>query len=102
MNREAERLRYRTYIQASGSLHPTWDMEKYYTEMPTRTMTALRDKTVRDLERNPNFATKFYTEFVEYLDRKLAKRKTLRDWVWRNIVLKLDLMLWRLKNERAS
>ncbi len=101
MNREAERLRYRTYIQASGSLHPTWDMEKYYTEMPTRTMTALRDKTVRDLERNPNFATKFYTEFVEYLDRKLAERKTLRDWVWRNTVLKLDLMVWRLKNERS-
>jgi hypothetical protein len=102
MNREAERLRYRTYIQAGGSTHPTWDMEKYYTEMPTRTMTALRDKTVRDLERNPNFATKFYTEFVEYLDRKLAERKTLRDWIWRNIVLKLDLMLWKLKNEQAS
>ncbi len=102
MNREAERLRYRTYIQAGGSTHPTWDMEKYYIEMPTRTMTALRDKTVRDLERNPNFATKFYTEFVEYLDRKLAERKTLRDWVWRNTVLKLDLMLWKLKNEQAS
>lgn len=99
MSREAELKRYRTYIQASGLTHPTFDMERYYTEMSTEEMKALRDKTVRDLERNPDFATRFYTEFVEYLNRKLAERKTFRDWIWRNTVLKFDLFVWKLKNE---
>ena len=102
MNQEAERLRYLTYIQASGSLHPTWNMEKYYTEMSTRTMTALRDKTVKDLERNPNFAAKFYTEFVEYLNSKLSERRTLKDWIWRNTILKVNLAIWRWRNERTN
>ena len=97
--RDAELKRYRTYIWASGVQHGTFDQERYYTEMSTAEMTALRDKTVRDLERHPNFATKFYTEFAEYLNRKLAERKTFRDWIWRNTILKLDLALWRWKNE---
>lgn len=97
--RDAEIKRYRTYIQSSGITNPTFDTERYYTEMSTREMTALRDKTVRDLERSPDFAPKFYGEFVEYLNRKLAERKTFQDWIWRNTVLKLDLMVWRLKNE---
>lgn len=97
--RDAELIRYRTYIQSSGITHPTFDQERYYTEISTEEMIALRDKTVKDLEKNPNFATKFYTEFVEYLNRKLAERKTLRDWIWRNTVLKFSLMVWRLKNE---
>ena len=97
--REAELKRYRTYVQAGGIEHPTFDTERYYTEMSTRSMTALRDKTLRDLERNPNFAPKFYGEFVEYLNCKLAERKTLRDWIWRNTILKLDLVIWRWKNE---
>jgi hypothetical protein len=97
--REAELRRYRTYIQSSGITHPTFDMERYYTEMSTQSMIALRDKTVKDLERNPNFAPKFYGEFVEYLNQKLAERKTLKDWLWRNTVLKLDLIVWRWKNE---
>lgn len=100
--RDAELKRYRTYVQASGIQHATFDKERYYNEMSTREMTALRNKTVKDLERNPNFATKFYTEFVEYLNIKLAERKTLRDWIWRNTILKVDLMIWRLKNERTS
>jgi len=100
--RDGELLRYRTYIQAGGITHPTFDQERYYTEMLTEQMTALRNKTVKDLERSPDFATKFYTDFVEYLDRKLAERKTLRDWVWRNTVLKLDLLIWRLRYERTS
>ena len=94
--RDAELIRYRTYIQSSGITHPTFDMERYYTEMSTREMTALRDKTVRDLERNPDFGTKFYTELVEYLNCKLAEHKTLRDWIWRNTILKLDLIVWKL------
>ena len=80
--RDAELKRYRTYIQASGLTHPTFDMERYYTEMSTGAMIALRDKTVKDLERSPNFAPKFYGEFVEYLNRKLAERRTFRDWIW--------------------
>ena len=75
MNSNAERKRYRTYVWASGVTHPTFDLERYYTEMSTLEMTALRDKTVKDLERNPNFATEFYSAFVEYLNRKLAERK---------------------------
>lgn len=97
--RDAELKRYRTYIWSNGLRHPTFDMERYYTELSTNEMIALRDKTVNDLERHPNFATKFYTEFVEYLNRKLAERKTFRDWIWRNTVLKFDLFVWRLKNE---
>jgi hypothetical protein len=74
-------------------------MERYYTEMSTQSMTALRDKTVRDLERNPNFAPKFYGAFVEYLNQKLDERQSFQDWIWRNTVLKLDLIVWRWKNE---
>lgn len=98
-HREAELKRYRTYIQASGITHPTFDMERYYSEMSTKAMTALRDKTVKDLIRNPDFAPKFYGEFVDYLNKKLAERKTFRDYIWRNTVLKFSLMVWRLKNE---
>ena len=97
--REAELKRYRTYIQSSGITHPTFDSERYYTEMSTQAMTALRDKTIKDLERSPDFAPKFYGEFVEYLNCKLSERTTFRDWVWRNTVLKLDLIVWRWKNE---
>ena len=93
--RDAELKRYRTYIQTNSITHPTFDQERYYTEMSTKEMTALRDKTVRDLERNPNFATKFYTEFAGYLNGKLAERGTFRDWIWRSTVLKLNLVLWR-------
>lgn len=99
MSREAEMKRYRTYIWASGTMHPTFNQERYYTEMSTVEMTALRDKTVNDLARNPDFATKFYTEFVEYLNRKLAERKTFRDWFWRNTLLKLELLVWRWRHD---
>lgn len=100
--RDAELKRYRTYVQSNGIWHPTFDLERYYTEMSTKAMTALRDKTVRDLERNPNFGTKFYSDFVAYLNRKLAERRTFRDWIWRNTVLKFSLWVWRLNYERTS
>lgn len=97
--RDAELKRYRTYVEANGIMHPTFDMERYYTEMSTEEMIALRDKTVQNLESHPNFATKFYTEFVEYLNHKLTERRTFRDWIWRNTVLKFSLFVWRLKND---
>lgn len=97
LSREAELKRYRTYIWSSGMRHATFDMERYYTEMSTEEMIALRDKTVQGLEQSPNFAPKFYGEFVEYLNCKLAERKTFRDWVWRNTILKCSLFFWRLK-----
>lgn len=96
--RDAELLRYRTYVQANGLRHPTFDQERYYTEMPTKEMITLRNKTVQDLERHPDFGTKFYNDFVEYLNRKLAERKTFSDWIWRNSILKLDLAIWRWRN----
>ena len=66
--REAFLKKYRTTTPEG---YPTFDLEKYYDDMATNEMVALRDKTVEDLKRNPSFGTKFYTEFVEYLDRKL-------------------------------
>lgn len=96
--RDAELKRYRTYVRSNGLQHPTFDMERYYTELSTSEMIALRDKTVRDLQKDPPFAPKFYGEFVEYLNLKLAERKTFRDWIWRNTVLKFSLIVWRLKN----
>ena len=100
--RDAELKRYRTYIWANGLRHPTFDMERYYTEMSTKEMIALRDITVQKLESHPHFAPKFYGEFVEYLNMKLAERRTFRDWIWRNTVLKFSLWVWRLNYERAS
>ena len=99
LSREAELKRYRTSIWASGIKHATFDQERYYTEMPTGEMIALRDKTVRDLEKDPPFAPRFYGEFVEYLNRKLAQRRSLRDWLWRNTILKVDLAIWRWRHE---
>lgn len=100
--RDAELLRYRTYIEASGIKHPTFDQERYYNEMPTQEMTALRNKTVSDLEKDPPFAPKFYGEFAEYLNRKLAERRTFRDWIWRNTMLKFSLWMWKLNHERKN
>ena len=100
--RDAFLKRYRTYIHSSGITHPTFDMEGYYNEMSTEEMISLRDKTVKDLERSPDFAPKFYGEFVEYLNCKLAERKTLKDWIWRNTILKVELAIWRWRNERTN
>lgn len=94
--RDAELKRYRTYIQSNGITHPTFDMEKFYTEMSTKEMIALRDKTIQSLKRSPDFAPKFYGEFVEYLNHKLSQRRTFRDWIWRNTILKFDLIVWKL------
>ena len=98
LTRNQQLKRYRTYIWSSGIRHATFDMERYYREMPTGEMIALRDKTIQDLQQVPPFATKFYGEFVEYLNGWLVRRQTLRDWLWRNIVLKIDLVIWRMKN----
>ncbi len=70
--RKAFLLKYRT---TTPDGHPTFDNERYYNDMPTEEMVALRDKTVKDLERNPNFGTVFYSNFVEYLNKKLESRK---------------------------
>ena len=70
--RQAFLLKYRTTTPEG---HPTFDLERYYNDMPTDEMMALRDKTVSDLARHPDFATKFYTDFVEYLNKKLELRK---------------------------
>lgn len=71
-DREAFLKKYRTTTPEG---HPTFDMDKYYNDMPTDEMVALRDKTVADLKRNPDFGTQFYTNFVEYLNNKLKERE---------------------------
>ncbi len=70
-DREAFLKKYRT---TTSSGHATFDNEAYYNDMPTDEMVALRDKTVEDLKRHPDFGTAFYTNFVEYLNKKLEKR----------------------------
>ncbi len=62
------------YSTTTPSGHRTFDNERYYNDMPTDEMVALRDKTVADLKRHPDFGTKFYTEFVEYLNKKLEMK----------------------------
>ncbi len=69
--RKAFLLKYRTTTPEG---HPTFDNERYYNDMPTDEMVVLRDKTVADLKRNPEFGTQFYTNFVEYLNKKLDMR----------------------------
>jgi len=69
--RKAFLMKYRT---TTPDGHPTFDNEKYYNDMPTDEMIALRDKTVADLKRNPDFGTQFYSNFVEYLNKKLEAR----------------------------
>ena len=99
LSRAAELQRYRTYIESCGHRHATFDQERYYTEMPTGEMMALRDKTVSDLDQSPDFAPQFYGKFVQYLNKKLAQRQSLRDWLWRNTILKVDLAIWRWRHE---
>ena len=101
LSHKAELQRYRTYITSSGHRHATFDQERYYTEMPTQEMKALRNRTVRDLEKDPTFAPEFYTEFVQYLNRKLAQRRTFGDWLWRNTILKVDLLVWKWRHDRG-
>ena len=64
-------LKYRTTTPEG---YATFDNERYYNDMPTEEMMALRDKTVADLKRNPDFGTEFYGNFVEYLNKKLKDR----------------------------
>jgi hypothetical protein len=63
------------YSTTTPSGHRTFDNEKYYNDMPTEDMVRLRDKTVDGLKKYPDFGTKFYAEFVEYLNKKLELRK---------------------------
>lgn len=69
--RKAFLAKYRTTTPEG---YPTFDLEKYYNDMPTDEMVALRDKTVSDLVRNPDFGTAYYGNFVEYLNKKLESR----------------------------
>lgn len=54
--------------------YPTFDQDKYYDSLPTEELVSLRDKTVSDLERNPDFGTKFYSDFVVYLNKRIEAR----------------------------
>ena len=69
--RKAFLLKYRTTTPEG---HPTFDNERYYNDMPSDEMVALRDKTVADLKRHPDFGTEFYSNFVKYLNKKLKDR----------------------------
>ncbi len=69
--RDAFLKKYRT-VTLDG--YPTFDLERYYNDMPLDEMLQLRDKTIKSLEKYPNFGTVFYTNFVEYLNRKIDER----------------------------
>lgn len=64
-------LKYRT-VTLDG--YPTFDNELYYNEMPLCGLIELRDRTVISLEKYPDFGTQFYTDFVQYLNRKIDER----------------------------
>lgn len=70
-DRESFLKKYRTTTPEG---YATFDLEAYYNDMSTDEMVALRDKTVDGLKKYPDFGTKFYTEFVEYLNKKLELR----------------------------
>lgn len=69
--RNAFLQKYRT-VTLDG--YPTFDLERYYNDMPLDEMQQLRDRTVNSLEKYPDFGTVFYTQFVEYLNRKIDER----------------------------
>lgn len=54
--------------------YPTFDLEAYYNSLTTSELTMLRDKTAESLERYPEFGAEFYSDFVEYLNRKIDER----------------------------
>jgi hypothetical protein len=63
------------FSTTTPSGHRTFDNEKYYESLPTDELERMRDKTIADLKRNPNFGTQFYTDYVEYLNKKIESRK---------------------------
>lgn len=69
--RNAFLMKYRT-TTLDG--HPTFDFDRYYDDMPTDEMVALRNKTADDIERS-GFAVEFYSNFIAYLDRKINERQ---------------------------
>ena len=69
--RQALLLKYRTTTKDG---YPTFDLERFYDDQTMEYLTALRDKTVASLERYPDFGTQFYSDFIQYLNRKLDER----------------------------
>ena len=70
--RQEELRRFRTYTKDG---HPTFDLEAYYESLSTSELEERLRFTVEGLERNPNFGTKFYSDFAEYLRNKIQSRK---------------------------
>jgi hypothetical protein len=62
------------FRKLTPSGHATFDLDKYYDSLSFDEIVKLRDKTVADLERNPNFGTRFYSDFVVYLNKILEKK----------------------------
>lgn len=70
--RQEELLKFRTTTKDG---HPTFDLEKYYDSLSTPELEERLRFTVESLERYPNFGTKFYSEFADYLRNKISERK---------------------------
>ena len=56
--------------------YPTFDLEKYYDSLSTSELEQRLRSTLEGLERNPNFGTKFYTDFADYLRNKISERNS--------------------------
>ena len=69
--RDAFLKKYRT-VTLDG--YPTFDLERYYNDMDLAELTQLRDRTAASLKKYPDFGTEFYTQFLEYLNRKIYER----------------------------
>lgn len=70
--RQEELKRFRTTTKDG---HPTFDLEAYYDSLSTPELEERLRFTVESLARYPNFGTRFYLEFADYLRSKISKRK---------------------------
>lgn len=69
--RNAFLLKYRT-TTVDG--HPTFDLDRYYRDMPTEELVALRARTIWSLDQYPHFGTHYYRGLVDYLDEIIGER----------------------------
>lgn len=76
MNEREEELRKFRTVTKDG--YPTFDLEKYYDSLSTAVLEERLRNTLEGLERNPNFGAKFYSDFADYLRKKISERDTER------------------------
>lgn len=75
--RETEREReLREFRTTTLDGYPTFDLEKYYNSLDTAVLKERLRFTEESLARYPNFGTKFYSDFADYLRKKISERES--------------------------